>query len=587
MPLRPNHEIEQFWRAVARYSFRDGSFVWGSPATGNAISDAEQLLAILFPATSLHRFRLDVPDETVDEVLEPLRLVGDRFTVPRRLLRAQTDYLTRYRDAEQRPIFPAGTYLTPAGPPDDIVESYAIGLRLSLASIGFARVYRTSVADSDARAEAGRLEDLASTRLTAAMVGLLRSFAVQTFDNDSASDRRLRRLIAQEHRDESAVLAEFRSRLAEIRVSLYEEVTIGSRAPDEARAARDARFACGWSWGVITDTPEIEVEMAGVAQPAGTAARVPDLYFTWTALQAISELFSQRTRLLALLGEDQQRLARALQLRSDLTLAYWSRLATFGDHQWPVERLPWRGISGEESDYDSLLVTAMTMTEVGARTGNTDIAFGYLLRVFARLAARHRIVRPPHADPPGTVSLTGHRIPLAKTTLGPATTYHAADFTTVLFNAVVHAAAATPNDQLRTDLTDLGELIWSHLPSETPRNDRSGLVRFGMPSATGPDWHNVLRLSDGMTVAAATAGGAGPAVRPLGFVHQLLDDADAAVDTLNAAGEAEWATQRGEIEVRLKRARRLADQHPARAAALLYQVIGALDPLLPDDEPPP
>jgi hypothetical protein len=587
VPLRANHEIEQFWRAVARYSFRDGSFVWGSPVAGNAISDAEQLLAILFPATWLRRFRLDVPDQTLDEVLEPLRLIGDRSTVPRRLIRAQTDYLTRYRDADRRPIFPAGTYLTPAGPPVDVVESYAIGLRLSLASIGFARVYRTSVTDSDARADADRLEDLARTRLTAAMVGLLRSFAVQTFDDDSAGDRRLRGLIAQDHRDESAVLAEFRSRLAEIRVSLYDEIRVGSQPPDEARAATGARFACGWSWGVITDTPDVEVVMPGVAQPAGTAARVPDLYFTWTALQAISELFSARTRLLALLDEDQQRLARALQLRSDLTLAYWSRLATFGDHQWPVERLPWRGTDGGESDYQSLLVTAITMTEVGARTGNTDVAFGYLLRVFARLAARHRIVRPPHADPPGTVRLSGHRIPLAHAIPGPATTYHAADFTTVLFNAVVRAAAATFNDQLRADLTDLAELVWSHLPTDNPRSDSSGLFRFGSASTTGPNWHNVLRLSDGMTVAALTAGGAGPAVRPLGFVHQLLADADAAVDALDAAADDGWATQKNGIQDRLNRARRLADRHPARAAALLYQVIGALDPLLPDDEPSP
>src|SRR5262249_10195032 len=333
---------------------------------GDAISDAEQLLAILVPATQLPSFRLDVPDQTRDDALEALRYLGDRGTVPIRLIRAQTAYLSRYRDEQRRPVFPAGRYLE-SDSDREVVESFAIGLRLSLAAIGFSRVFRSTLTDADAgvRAEADRLEELARTRLTAAMVGLLRSFAVHTFDDDSPAGRRLRRLVAQEHRDEQAVLEELRSLLAEVGVSLYEEVQIGSRPTD--RAHPRPRFECGWSWGVIAGAPEVNVDRPGVEQRPGVAAAVPDLYFPWAALRSITELSSLRTRLLSLLDEDQQRLARALHLRQDLTLTYWSRLATFGEHRWPLEQLPWPCVTGEESDYHSLLLTAIPPTEGSTR----------------------------------------------------------------------------------------------------------------------------------------------------------------------------------------------------------------------------
>ncbi len=56
----------------------------------------------------------------------------------------------------------------------------------------------------------------------------------------------------------------------------------------------------------------------------------PYLYFTVVALDGIQDLFSERTRILGLLDEEQQRLARALQLRLDLTRQFWAKIATFG-----------------------------------------------------------------------------------------------------------------------------------------------------------------------------------------------------------------------------------------------------------------
>ena len=102
-------------------------------------------------------------------------------------------------------------------------------------------------------------------------------------------------------------------------------------------------------------------------QPTGVAEARPYLYFTVVALDGIQDLFSERTRLLGLLDEEQQRLARALQLRSDLTRQFWSKIATFGrGGRWPLEDLPWRTTDGRESDYYSVLLTSIVIEGAGS-----------------------------------------------------------------------------------------------------------------------------------------------------------------------------------------------------------------------------
>ena len=121
-------------------------------------------------------------------------------------------------------------------------------------------------------------------------------------------------------------------------------------------------FECGWSWGIVDGAPEVNSASDVGAQPAGVAEARPYLYFTVGALDGIQDLFSERTRLLGLLNEEQQRLARALQLRSDLTRRFWTKIATFGrGGRWPLEDLPWRTTDGGESDYYSVLLTSIVI----------------------------------------------------------------------------------------------------------------------------------------------------------------------------------------------------------------------------------
>jgi hypothetical protein len=366
--LQPHREILDFWRSVVRFSFRDGAYVFGGPAHSNSVDDARQLLCILWPATQDPRYRLDTPDRTDEQVLEPLEPIGDRDSAPLRLVRAQLAYMTRYHE-DGTPTFHSGA---PATAGHDCVESFAIGLKLSLASIGFVRVLRTALTDPDALAECKQLEELASDRLTAAMVGLLRSVAVTAFDDDSEAGAALYRLIGQEHRDRQAVLDEYRSEIAELRARVLEDMTIGSIAPNGSD--RMPYVACGWTWGVIAGTPVIDTSSRFGEQPDGAAASVPDPYFTWVAVDAIAELTAPRTRLLALLDPEQSRIAQSLQLRMELARFYWSKLATFGDHRWPIERLPW---PADQADYSSVVIAAIAVSDHASRYGNTDLAFAY------------------------------------------------------------------------------------------------------------------------------------------------------------------------------------------------------------------
>src|SRR5262249_6675631 len=135
----------------------------------------------------------------------------------------------------------------------------------------------------------------------------------------------------------------------------------------------DRLFECGWSWGIVRDAPMIETTEKIGEQRNGVAEERPYLYFTVIAMDALEELFSERTRILGLLNEEQQRLARALQLRWDLTRSYWATVASFGTvagGQWPIEDIPWRTTDGEESEYFTLQVTSLAVKGLTLQRGS-------------------------------------------------------------------------------------------------------------------------------------------------------------------------------------------------------------------------
>src|SRR5262249_2520452 len=105
MKLQPRQQILEIWQATPRTSFPDKKWIWSGRDSSHSISDAEQLLCIMTPATQVPMFRLDQPDATTEDVLRAIDVFGDSVEVPRLLVRVLTDYMERYSAEDGTPIF--------------------------------------------------------------------------------------------------------------------------------------------------------------------------------------------------------------------------------------------------------------------------------------------------------------------------------------------------------------------------------------------------------------------------------------------------------------------------------------------------
>ncbi|MGK8486473.1 hypothetical protein [Nocardia asiatica] len=61
MRIRPRQQLLELWRAVLACSYRNGTWQWGGRDGANSISDAEQLLCLLYPATEMMPSRWTSP----------------------------------------------------------------------------------------------------------------------------------------------------------------------------------------------------------------------------------------------------------------------------------------------------------------------------------------------------------------------------------------------------------------------------------------------------------------------------------------------------------------------------------------------
>ena len=254
----------------------------------------------------------------------------------------------------------------------------------------------------------------------------------------------------------------------EIRAGLRQELTIGLGQVADELDNRGRLFECGWSWGIVDGAPEVPFATDVGPQPVGVADARPYLYFTVVALDGIQDLFSERTRVLGLLNEEQQRLARALQLRWDLTRQFWAKVATFGSGSWPIEDLPWTTSDGEESDYYSVLLTSIVIQGVGAeRARNVDIErVGRLLEELANRGPDH-----PQADEgrPGDLALhmPGMQLRLIgseKVARGPpAAVDRLAASRSLLLKRLLRVAELLDDTAARIQFLDLADRIWAHI----------------------------------------------------------------------------------------------------------------------------
>ncbi|GAA4683657.1 SCO2524 family protein [Phytohabitans rumicis] len=602
MKIQPRQQLLEIWQATTRSSLQDGKWIWGSKDRTNSISDAEQLLSIMLPATSMEAFRLDRPNETADDVLSALRGLGDAVEVPQVLIRVITDYMERYTDASGAPSFAGDSYFrcaeddgdpTAAQAATDVVDSFAMSVTLSLATLSFLRGFAAEVTRESLRREIDHLEEMASKRLSAALIGLLRSFTVNVMDADSAEGQQLIRTANQQGLPQRQVIEALRRALAQVRASLR-DITIGVNYDAISSLDNPNRlFECGWSWGIVKDAPWVETTEDVGDQADGVAEAAPYLYFSVVALNAIEDLFSERTRLLGLLHEEQQRLAQELQRRWDLTQQYWSTIASFGDGRWPVEDVPWRTTDGFESDYFSLLVTAVTVQDLANRRA-TDSDLARVGDVLTELANRARITsRPYHRDHALGLHLPGVELTLGGSEeRGPSRlTWLAADFSPLLLKRMLRIAQMMHDSERRGELLRQSDMIWDHLLERRLKDDTGYL--WDQPAGAypqlpmrdeHPSWYYTERVVESLVTAAKLVSSP-PLQSPRVSAHadDMLYEAEHLYDQelLGGAGEAGPAMRKAlqGMRLTLERARRIRHTRPATAVALISEVLRELDQL--------
>jgi hypothetical protein len=600
MKLQPRQQLLELWEAAARASYRDGVWTWGGRDGSNSISDAEQLLCFMYPASELPGFRLDTPDETADDVLAALAVLGDSVEIPKLLLRVIGQYLRTYTAEDGRPLFSGGSYfrplddeakVTPEQLQLDVVDSFSMSVTLALGTLGFLKVFRQSVRRESIRREIRELEDLASKRLSAAMAGLLRSFTVNAFDPGSTAGRALLRTVNQTGAPTRRVLEDLRRELRPVRAGLR-DLTIGSGSQVDLDN-ENLLFECGWTWGIVKDAPDIVTPLDIGPQPKGVAADTPFLYFTVNALVGIADLFSARTRVLSLLNDDQITLAQAIQRRWDLTQSYWRTIATYGRGTWPLEDIPWRTVDEKESDYYSLGVTAMVVQSL-VNNRAADVDLGRVAAVLEELAVRARIIRRAvPGDPPVLMHSPGVPINLhGSDALGPHLLWVVSDFAITLLKRTIWAASIAQNTRMRERLLALADQIWRHIMLRR-QTDGPAAGLWDQPANVftdievrdeEPSWYFSERVVE-FLVSAATSSGEPPLRSPqlVELALQMLGEAEHLLDqelvTRPMVGGQTIQPKLRSIQASLQRARAIVSDRPATAQALINDALLGLERL--------
>lgn len=382
------------------------------PRARNSIADAEQLECFLLPQFSLKRFDLSefgrvgspevrVSDDRLATILSKLNPQTEKEGAeldPQALDETAAkiaDFLER-NSVDGQPTFGAGSYLSPSDDGDrsaeartvpPVVDAYTMSLSVTLQASHLMDRWLTHP-DVKRKSQKSLQEQLLAvrlgcgTRLTAAMLGLSRSFASNAVpDWQDAVERAF---------PNTTAIRDIRRRLR----------------PDDRPYTP---FECGWSWGITppnlvgwepeNDYEKIEGEAGLEARSAlARAEPAPYLYFTVTAMEGIADLMSPKVRGSDLINRGQAFLQSRLGFYMETTALYWAELV-FEDlgGRWAIEELPWSTSDGSWSDYWSLylLLIATSSPAITSRFAD-ESAIERLLLVLEELAQRARLTRNPY-----------------------------------------------------------------------------------------------------------------------------------------------------------------------------------------------
>ncbi len=603
MQIKPRQQLLDIWQAIARHSFASGAWDWGEWGGRSSVADAERLLCLMYPATEIPAFRLDDPNVTQDDVQRVLKRAGGSTEVPGNLIALLAEFMDKYTGDDQTSTFGGGYYFVPEQPKDEltkeqrelgVVDSFSMSVTLCLAILDFLKAYETKTQRTDVKRRIQELRTATSTRLTAAMVSLLRSFTVNVFDTDSPQGRTLCRLLGQGRLSERVVLQQFQNRFEALRATISESFVLGLEVEERLRDESQF-FECGWAWSLVKDAPEVKTTEQIGSQPEGVAHAVPYLYFTVVAIDGIQDLFSQRTLVLGLLNPEQQKLAEALRLRWEITRQYWSGIARFGDDVWPLEDIPWRttGQQRVESEYFSLSVTALLVHDLLSRRA-TDEDLTRTVAVMERLAERGRITsRVTRDDRAVLLHNPGVTLPLqGSDAKGPAMQWTMTDFSAQLLKRSIQLCVLSRNPASHDRLLRLAEQTLDHLWARRIGDgegvglwDNVRAVYPGSPGSEGPlSWSITERVVECM-VASRQLYTQPPIRSPelATLARALLSESTHLLGKQQMEPAPPHNTQEGMalkgIEVNLRRARQLLDEQPGTAYALALDVLSELDAL--------
>ncbi|TMR05636.1 hypothetical protein ETD83_05750 [Actinomadura soli] len=602
MRIQPREELLNLWRSIMKVSLDGDKWQWGGRYERNSISDAEQLLCIIYPATVLPYFRIDQPDDTADDILEVLRPLGDELDIPQRLVELLIEHIEYYTE-DDGPSFTGGSYFksakdgtepTPQQMQVDVVDSFSMAVSLMLSTLSLVRGFSSTVMSPEAEARVRHLERIANVRLTAAMVGLLRSFVINVFTPDSREGLALLGTVNRSNRSTRQVAEELRSSLQEIRASLG-EVTFGFRQQRAAELIenRNRLFEIGWTWGIAQDAPDVEGVPSVTNQRRGIAESAPFLYFTVNALDGITDLFSGRTTVLGLLNDEQQRLAGALKLRWELTQRYWGTIATFGDaRRRPLEDLPWRTTDDRESDHFSLLIISLVLQDQEVRGTTSTMERPRLADILMKLGERGRVTsRATRDDAAVRYHTPGTEIQLVGSGRdGPDLFWRLNDFSPLLLKNVLRLARLTRDADLREDLIQTADEIWVHIFQRRIEHsvnaglwDDAANVFEGLKKHNDrPSWYYTERIVECIVMAIGLIQDPLPRSANIHAVARaILSETDNLFDLelleANVVDRGALRVQLEEARLNLNHAHEIASLRPATAIATVMDILRTLE----------
>ena len=475
--------------------------------------------------------------------------------------------------------------------------SYATSVSLCLSALGFLEIYSNApTTKGQWRNRVLEIKEHTSTRLTAALVGLLRGFTINTLEINSEEGRNLVRLLNQDGLAERRIIEHFNDRMETVRGRLSEARMGVARA--EELDNPNLLFEVGWTWGIASDAPKIALDVPGTeigVQGDGVALSAPYLYYTVLALDAIEQLTSDRTRVLGLLNPQQERLANNLDVRRNLTQLYYSQLGRFDSGvggRWPIEDLPWRTPDGNESDYWTLLICAVLIQDLRDRTGTgSEDIVRRIEPVITELANRARMTRRPlRQDPaislhfPGLLNgLDGAEL------LGPPMGLRINDFAPLLLKRSHQLASLTNSAEVRDRMLSLSTEIWNHLLGRQIA-DVGAAGLWDDPARAFPDvgehhvrpsWNMTFSVVDALVTAANTQvqrQTKAPilsqiATAMVSEAEYLLNQQLMITPSLNSGLQSSLQ----EIRDSVLRAKRLIEDQPSTAIALCVNAVTQLD----------